>query len=126
MEERKEDLRLLKQNAIDVFVKKEVELDQTEVIAEIISAVSGMSIAADYDRDAIRESLLEAFDALDNEEVADLCEMGPQFVRLNIGYSVDFEDYGAACAEYKSDPMSYNSVFGQAQYLNDTKDQMTL
>ena len=127
MDDRVAELMTLKIAALDVFCKKQVDLKRPEVIASIITAASGMAVATDkYSSDVTMESLLEAFDSLDNETITNLVGMGPQYVKQNIGYSVDFNDYGGALAAYESDKDNYNRVFSQAQYLYDTKKEKAL
>ncbi len=131
MEEREENLRLLKNAAIRTFCKIQVELTDPKVIGSIVSAASNMAMASDIGSyDATYKSLLEAFKAENDEETVRYSELAPQYVQSIIGYTVDFKNYGVAKAELKAAEATgigdYNFIFGQAQYLNDTKDQMTL
>ena len=127
MDERSVKLRTLKLAALDTFCKMQVDLNKPAVIASIITAASRMAVSTDkYSSDVTTESLLEAFNALDNEAITSLIGIGPQYVKQNIGYSIDFNDYGAACAAYESDKFNYDRVFSQAQYLYDTKSKKAL
>lgn len=122
MEEREIELRTLRFAALDAVCKNQVDLKKPEVVASIITAASRMAVATDkYSPDVTCESLIEAFNASDNNEVISLIGMGPQYVKSNIGYSIDFNDYGAACAAYEADKEKYNRLFSQAQYLYDNK-----
>ena len=127
MDERSVELRTLKLAALDTFCKMQVDLNKPAVIASIITAASRMAISTDkYSSDVTAESLLEAFNALDNEAITSLIGIGPQYVKQNIGYSIDFNDYGAASVAYESDKFNYDRVFSQAQYLYDTKSKKAL
>ena len=102
--DREAELRTLVLAAMDAVCKKPVDLNDPKVVAAIITAASSMALATDkYSKEVTAESLLEAFKALDNEEITNLIGMGPQYVKQSIGYSIDFNDYGAACAAYESD-----------------------
>ena len=131
MEEREEDLRLLKNAAVRTFCKIPVELTDPKVIGSIVSAASNMAMASDIGSyDATYESLLEAFKAENDEETVRYSELAPQYVQSIIGYTVDFKNHGVAKAELEAAEATgigdYNFIFGQAKYLNETKANKTL
>ena len=123
-EERYDELRRLRNNAITLFAYQP-DLKDERVVGAIISAATGMSIASDKgNKDNTREMLLEAFKAVDgvnDEELNPFLELSPTHVKAIIGYAVDFRDYGAALAEYESRKDDYDSFYSCANYLKEQK-----
>ena len=120
-EERYEELERLKIQAIDLFANQP-NLNDKKVVAAIITAATGMSIASETgNKEATREMLLEAFGVTNDEEVNSLLDMSPTYVKALTGFAVNFNDYGAARVEYESKQYEYDKMFGEVNYLNQQK-----
>ena len=130
-EERIDELRRLKNQANMLFAYDETlepserpDLEDKRVIAAIVTAANAMCIASDLSqlKQATNDMLLEAFGAANDEEVNKLIGMGPQYVGAIIPFKVDFNDYGAARTAYEARQYDYDSMFRQANYLEQTKE----
>lgn len=103
----------IKQMAIDLFVKKEVDLTAPHIIAAIISAARGMSLCSEtVSPDDVVDTLLEAFEVKGNPEVETLVGMNSSFVKQNIGFSPVFEDASVAIMNYTVQAGSYEALYG--------------
>lgn len=91
------------------FIKKECELDNPTIVAAIITAAAKMArlsnIATETETLAC---LIELYGAEENQYAG---EMPPQFVKSNIGYSIDFNDIGPASVAYDADEENYNALY---------------
>lgn len=112
----------LKNEVLNMFIKKDCDLKTENVMAAVITAASNMSLATDkmfMSKDAIEESLLSLFELKDNERAKMLLGMSPAYVKSNIGYSVDFYDFGIAKLEYDDKKEQYDSMYQHiSEYAN--------
>lgn len=118
-----EKLKLvIRSTSKELFVNKEVDLQAPNIIASIVEAGGYMALASDTDickkADAI-QGLLEAYNSKGVPEVESLVEsLNPNFVKANIGYAVDYMDFGAASAAYKAQKQSYDQLYNYINTLN--------
>lgn len=91
------------------FIKKECDLNNPAVVAALITAAAKMArlsnIATETETLAC---LVELYNAEENQYAG---EMPPQYVSMNIGYSIDFNDIGPASVSYDADEQDYNAVY---------------
>lgn len=126
MEEKENDIRLLKRMATKLFVKKEgVNVSAPNVIAAIVNAGRQMSLVSDITgKDVAYESLLEAYGAIDNDQVKELVElMNPSIVHSVTGYATDFMDYGRAAVSYQAQKEEYDNLYKQVNVVAESKDK---
>lgn len=126
MEERENNIRLLKRMSNKIFVKNDdVNLAAPNVIAAIIKSGREMAMVSDVtDKDTAYGALLEAYGALENEQVKDLVEMlSPTFVHSIIGFATDFTDYSRAAVAYQSQKTEYDELYRQANIVYNSKEQ---
>lgn len=104
---------ILKNNLEKMFIKKEVDINNPAVLASLISAVSGMASASDFaiDSEETRDELLDLYGQNENEELKSMSYLNSNFVKLNIGYSVQFEDYDSARTCYMADKQNYDRLY---------------
>lgn len=102
----------IKQMAIGLFVKKEVDLRAPHIIAAIISAARGMSLCSEtVSPNDVVDTLLEVFEVKGNPEVESLVGMNSSFVKQNIGFSPVFEDASIAMMSYTNQSASYEALY---------------
>ena len=97
-----------------LFVKKEVDMTADNVNAAIVTAASKMAIPSGIiGQEEVATYLGEDLP----DEAKSLIGMGPQHVEQIIGYSVDFNDGGAAYAEYNSSKEDYDALYSSIKSL---------
>lgn len=103
----------LKNQLERTFIQKEVNMNNPAVIASLVSAASGMTLAADttMDSEITRNEILELYGQSQNEGLRNMSYLNSNYVKANIGYSVQFEDYGRARACYLADKENYDSLY---------------
>lgn len=117
---------LLKNSLKEIFVKKEVDMNNPIVLASIISAASGMANASDIiSPENARNELLNLYNQSENDELRNMSYLNSNYVKHNIGYSVEFEDYGKASACYMAQKDVYDKLYGQISELSKTHEQPT-
>ena len=108
------DMRL-KSLVENIFIQKDVDMNKPIVLASLISAVSGMSLASDniIDSETTRDELLNLYGQSENESLRNLSYLNSNYVKANIGYSVEFEDYDRVSACYNSQKQIYDALYNQ-------------
>ena len=108
------DMRL-KSLVENIFIQKDVDMNKPIVLASLISAASGMSLASNniIDSETTRDELLNLYCQSENESLRNLSYLNSNYVKVNIGYSVEFEDYDKASACYNSQKQIYDSLYNQ-------------
>ena len=108
------------------FVKKDnVNFSEDSVVAAIATAASKIALASQkFDESLIADQVIELYKKSDNENVYSMIGMGPQYVRANIGYSVDFNNYGAVTGEYSANETQYDSIFNKLKYRSNIKESI--
>lgn len=103
----------IKAQTNNIFVQKEVDINNPAVIASIVTAAASMSDVADVDiqKDVVISQLLGVYEKNDDEMISNLIGLGPQYVRGNIGFATDFNDYSAARATYESQKDLYDQYY---------------
>lgn len=98
------------------FVRKDCDRNANNVKAAIVTAASKMANVSEIisSQDALEELIL-AFGIEDDQAVQDLIGMNPSFVKGAIGYSVDFQDWGAASAAYNGEKEAYDAFYTSLQ-----------
>lgn len=106
--------QIIKKYSQQLFVKNDANMTLDHNVAALITAASQMSLAAQepvISSDQVVEELLDVYNKKDEQMVQDLIGMGPQFVKKNIGYSVDFNDYAAANVAYNAEKDAYSALY---------------
>lgn len=108
------DLQLLSK-LHEVFLKNDASVADAQVLAALITAASKMAGYSEVQvtEEMTAQQLLDLYGRADDEKVTELIGMGPQYVAQNIGYSVDFNDFSVANANYKANKNNYDSVYRQ-------------
>ena len=108
------DIRL-KNSLETVFIQKEVDMSNPAVLASLISAASGMALSSNniIDSETTRDELLNLYGQSENENLRNLSYLNSNYVKANIGYSVQFEDYDRAAACYNAEKQTYDSLYTQ-------------
>ena len=103
----------LKNQLERTFIQKEVNMNNPAVIASLVSAASGMTLAADttMDSEITRNEILELYGQSQNEGLRNMSYLNSNYVKANIGYSVQFEDYERARACYLADKENYDTLY---------------
>lgn len=109
---KKENLNevFLKQKLEEMFVHKDCNLKNVSSLAALITAASKM---------AMHSGIVNEFDTIDElidlynveEETKKLIGMSPQYVKSNIGYSVDFMDFNISKRVYDANKFSYDDLY---------------
>ncbi len=108
------DLRdaLLKNNLEKQFVINKSNLDEPQVLAAMITAASKMAKCTDnVDENMVVDEILDLYRKAEDVGVTSLIGMAPQYVRNNIGYAVDFNDYNSAIMAYKANVEAYDKIY---------------
>lgn len=91
----------IKRLAEKIFIKKECDINQPHIIASMITAAAEMAKASDtVSREQVIDVLAEIYNAKDNQQIGNIPS---SFVKSNIGYSVDFNDYNGVQVNYGVD-----------------------
>lgn len=102
--------KILKEKLESIFVKQEADLTLPHNLGALITAASKMAIPSSIiDEYTTMDELISLYNA--SEEAKSLIGMGPQYVKTNIGYSVDFQDYNAATTTYNASKGSYDELY---------------
>ncbi len=123
---------MIRSSSKNLFVHNDADLTQPHVIAAIAAAASGMSLVADEEinanKNTVKEAIIQSYGAKENEAVLDLVDtMSPSDVKSAIAFSPDFMDYGHAYAVYKAQKDEYNKLFALTNQLDlGKKDTKTL
>lgn len=116
----------LKNMLKETFVKQEVDMNNPIVLASIISAASGMANVSDIiSEEKTRDELLNLYSQGENTELRNMSYINSNYVKHNIGYSVEFEDYGKASTCYNAQKDVYDKLYGQISELSKTHEQTT-
>lgn len=116
-----------------LFVHKDVDLSKSNVIAAIAAAAGGMSLVADPDIEASKETVINAIiqsykkgDGSTAFEMVDM--MNPSTVKSVIGFSPDYMDFGNAYATYIAQKEEYDKLFSLTNklQLTDVEQHKTL
>lgn len=108
--------------AENLFVKKECNLKSPLVKAAIITAASKMANPSNIvTEETALEILSDAYNVWDDEKVALLIGMGPQFVESTIGYS-GFDDMASAIVNYRSNKQEYDVLYTAIEVQKKQKD----
>lgn len=106
-----EELFLINET-MNIFVKQNVNLNLPIIVASILTASSKMAKYSDIVTDnETLEVLQPLFNPTDDEQVKKLIGLSPDYVKNNIGYSVNFNDYASALAEYQSHKEQYDKLY---------------
>lgn len=106
-----EELFLINET-INIFVKQSVNLNLPIIVASILTASSKMAKYSEIVTDnETLEVLHPLFNPTDDEKVKKLIGLSPDYVKNNIGYSVNFNDYDSALAEYQSHKEQYDKLY---------------
>lgn len=101
---------LLKQKLNEIFVKKEINIENPNCMAALITAASKMATYSNrIDEFTTIDELVDLYMA--SEETKQLIGMAPQYVKANIGYSIDFNDFNVAENAYRSEKNAYNELY---------------
>lgn len=105
----KKDLTILINSRLQtLFVNKEVDMTADNVNAAIVTAASKMAIPSRIiGQDEVATVLSEDL----SDQAKSMIGMGPQYVKEIIGYSVDFNDAGAALMEYSTLKDEYDMLY---------------
>lgn len=104
------DELLLKNKLNDCFVKKDLKDMDSRAIAALITAVSKMANISEIIGEI--ETMDELIDLYQVEkETEQLIGMAPQYVQSSIGYSIDFNDYGASKKAYDGNKSIYDEIY---------------
>lgn len=89
----------------------------------MITSASMMAIVSERNasREITTEELLDLYGKTEDKNVTDLIGMSPNFVKMNTGYSVDFQDYSKASAAYQSEKEKYDKIYEEIYIRNDTR-----
>lgn len=102
--------KILKEKIEGLFVKQETDLTLPNTLGALITAASKMASPSEIvDEHTSIDELINLYNA--SEETKNLIGMSPQFVKANIGYSVDFQDYNAAATAYNVDKENYDELY---------------
>lgn len=106
------DSNNIKEKTLELFVKKECDLTQPNVLGAIITTASKMAIPSGLvsESDAV-EALSEAFGVTDDEKVQLFVGIGSQFVEGITGWSVDYNDAARAQVAYEAEKGPLNSYY---------------
>ena len=105
------DMRL-KRVVEALFNQSKADVNDPAVLAAIITAASKMARCSEMvTEDITVEQLLDLYEKVDDPGLTKLIGMGPQFVKANIGYSVDFNDYGSSMANYNQNKELYDGLY---------------
>ena len=106
---------LLKALIEKTFIKNGADINMPHIKASLIVAASEMVLGAAetvMSKDEALNTLCELYGVVEGDEVANLLGlMSPSTVKSNIGYSVDFRDFGSAAINYQSNP-DYARIYG--------------
>lgn len=109
-----EEQKSLVNNVLSTFVKQEVDKTKPSVIAAILTASSEMAKCSEV---ATEEGTLVVlgplFNPEGNKDIQSLVGMSPNYVRSNIGYSVDFRDPGMATVNYQAQKEQYDQIYNE-------------
>ena len=110
-----QDLKL-KSNLNNTFNSKKADINQPSVLAALITAASKMARCTEFVTEEMTiQQLLDLYQKSDDELVTGLIGMGPQYVKNNIGYSVDFNDISFAQMAYQANKKSYDELYTAIQ-----------
>lgn len=117
----------LKNQLERTFIQKEVDLNSPSVIASLVSAASGMTLAADttMDSEITRNEILELYGQSENESLRNMSYLNSNYVKANIGYSVQFEDYERARTCYLADKENYDTLYAKINNRFKSHEQVT-
>ena len=95
---------------IQMFVKKECDINASYVRSALGKSVTGMAQAASRDPELVEKEYISLFE-LNEEEIKMLERMTSTFVSNAIGYSIIFEDIARAKAAYEADKNTYDQIY---------------
>ena len=95
---------------IQMFVKKECDINASYVRSALGKSVTGMAKAASRDPELVEKEYISLFE-LNEEEIKMLERMTSTFVCNAIGYSIIFEDIARAKAAYEADKNTYDQIY---------------
>lgn len=105
------DMRL-KRVVEAVFNQSRADIEDPAVLAAIITAASKMARCSEMvTEDVTVEQLLDLYEKVGDPGLTKLIGMGPQYVKANIGYSVDFNDYANSMAYYTANKATLDSMY---------------
>lgn len=106
-----DDLRL-RRDINSIFNVKAANINEPNVLAAIITAASKMAKCTNIvTEDMTVQQLLDLYKKSDDIQVASMIGMGPQYVKSNIGYAVDFSDVSAAQLAYQTNKENYDKLY---------------
>ncbi len=112
----------LKNQLERTFIKKEehMNVSSPNILAALITASSMMAIPSDgiATRQMVETELLDLYGKAEDEQVLQLIGMSPSFVKTNIGFSVDFQDYSSAYVAYQAEKDTYDKIYEQISNRN--------
>lgn len=107
------DLRL-KNGLNSMFNVKGSDINEPNVVAAVITAASKMARCTEIiTEDMTVEQLLDLYQKVGDAQVMSLVGMGPQYVKNNIGYAVDFNDIASAQVAYQANKKSYDELYSK-------------
>lgn len=119
-----EDLSLKKQLE-NTFIKKEdiQNIYEPNVLAAMITSASMMAIVSEGNasKEMTTEELLDLYGKTEDKNVTDLIGMPPNFVKMNTGYSVDFQNYSEASVAYQSEKETYDRIYEKIYSRNEMR-----
>ena len=95
---------------IQMFVKKECDINASYVRSALGKSVTEMAKAASRDPELVEKEYISLFE-LNEEEIKMLERMTSTFVSNAIGYSIIFEDIARAKAAYEADKNTYDQIY---------------
>lgn len=106
---------ILKKYAESIFVdpRKKADMSKPNNIAALITAATKMSHHSGKlaTPDMTTTQLLDVYGVSDDKKVTDLLGMSSNYVKSNIGYSVDLEDISASKANYNAQQGTYDELY---------------
>ena len=108
----KEEKIVLVDETMNLFVKKNVDLSLPSIVASILTAASEMAkVSSIVSEEEALEVLESLFNPTDSAQVNALIGMNPNYVKSNIGYSIDFKDYASAVTGYNAQKEKYDKLY---------------
>lgn len=99
--------------ANELFVQKDVNSNDPQVIAALITAASEMSKYSEITSpEEVIEALSKIYDVIGFKEIEDMIgALGPQFVKTIIGFPVNFVNFAQAQMAYIASNEKYNDLY---------------
>ena len=90
--------QIIKKITEDTFNVNRLNTENNNVLAAMIAASAGISLAGDITNEqTVIDVLISIYNQENNEKLAELIKMmGPQNVKDSIGFSIDYRDYNQA------------------------------